>query len=65
MTLSRWEELMCVLFGHSFNESGNSTDTETGIVTEEYIKCSDCGIELHDRSGSIELYELKYGGLNE
>ena len=51
---SRWKELLCIIFGHSFLEYGSKK--REGNILEEYVVCDDCGVELHDRSGY-----LKYG----
>jgi hypothetical protein len=60
MQVNRLKELYCVIFGHDWNESGSTTDPETKIVLEKYKRCQNCTLEIHDRSGYIEKYNLKY-----
>ena len=47
-TKRRILEIVCVLFGHSWNEYGITTD-HTGRLLEEYSKCGTCGLENHFR----------------
>ena len=61
-------ELLCVIFGHDWNEYGSETEIVSGLaafpktfIVEEYNKCSRCLLEKHDNSGRVWLCENKLG----
>lgn len=56
---NRAREIICVLFGHSWNENGSVTH-KNGRVLEEYSKCSCCGLENHNRQGYLDQFHDEY-----
>lgn len=56
----RRAELYCVLFGHSWHSYG-CTRAADGAMLEEYSTCERCGLENHDRSGYLALYNRSNG----
>ena len=52
---SRLNELICVLFGHSWTEYGNQKNSD-GLILEEYNRCACCHLENRDRSGWLRPY---------
>ena len=57
---NRLKEIICVIFGHSWNEYGSNTH-DNGRILEEYSRCDNCGLENHDRSGHLEQYKEDFG----
>lgn len=56
LKLNRFQELICVIFGHDWAESGSSKDQETGIVLSQYKQCGNCGIRIVDESGYLKFH---------
>ena len=53
---SRLNELICVLFGHSWNEYGSKKNSD-GLILKEHNRCDYCHLENHDRSGWLHPYQ--------
>lgn len=59
-TINRLKEIICVIFGHNWDEYGSTTHAN-GRILEEYSKCGCCGLENHDRSGMLDQYHEDFG----
>ena len=47
MKIKRFSELLCVIFGHSWDETGSSECQKHGTKYNEYAVCSSCGVVEH------------------
>lgn len=60
--LSRFKELYCVLFGHSFDEHYYEKEgpEETAFVLEEHSTCTNCELSTVDVSGRLQRYSEQH-----
>ena len=57
---NRFKELLCVLFGHRWNEHGSNKCTEHNQIFDEYNVCARCGLENHGIKYCVQCFNF-YG----
>ena len=55
--LSRFKELTCVLFGHSWGDKYERSEIESGRILEQHDTCMHCNLTVIDKTGLINKYE--------
>ena len=53
---SKFKELLCVLFGHLWDEYGSKTCGPHKITYDESNTCSRCGLEYHTQRFCDDCY---------
>lgn len=65
MEPNKFYEFLCIIFGHDWNQSGSTIDSETKIVLSSFKQCERCGLRMVDESGYLLKYNLEYGDKQE